>query len=379
MPKKGQAKGPMEIQENVLASGLCTNCGACVNLCPYIVTWKDRTLFIHSCDREDGRCYAFCPRTPTDLGTLRQALFDAKDLTPELGAIKGFYMTRSADEGVRRVSQHGGTVTTLIMLALEEGLIDACVLAEEGEEGLPHGITVSNPSEVKTHGRSKLVVSPTLAEFNKIVRKRTGKIGVVTTPCQAMALAKMRLGPLTPDDAHLGKIQLVIGLFCGWAFSWKKLDALLRTRIAPTAVIGLDIPPSRYHSLEVHTQDGIIEIPLDEVLPCVREGCRYCSDMTAEFSDISVGSARCPEGWEVARSWNQVIVRTPIGQELLELARAKGLLEFREMPEGNLERLKRASLNKKKLALTNLIEKTGDPEDLLYLDPRDPVLAELIG
>ena len=379
MQNKGQVKGPRKIQEDVLDPGLCTNCGACVNLCPYIVTWKDRTLFIHSCDREDGRCHAFCPRAPTDLETLRQGLFDAKDLTPELGAIKGFYMTRAADEELRRSSQHGGTVTTLIMLALQERLIDACVLAEEEDEGLPHGITVSDPTDVKLHGRSKFVVSPTLAEFNEVVRKRTGKIGVVTTPCQAMALAKMRLGPFTPDDAHLGKIQLVIGLFCGWAFSWKRLDELLRKRVDPGVVIGLDIPPSQYHSLEVHTQDGIMEISLDEVLPCVRESCRYCSDMTAEFSDISVGSARCPEGWEVARSWNQVIVRTDFGQDLLELARAKGLLEFREMPEGNLEKLKRASLNKKKFAIKNLIEKTGDPEDLLYLDARDPVLAKLLG
>jgi coenzyme F420 hydrogenase subunit beta len=81
---------------------------------------------------------------------------------------------------------------------------------------------------------------------------------------------------------------------------------------------------------------------------CVRPSCRSCSDMTAEFSDISVGSARLPEGWEEAKSWNQVIVRTETGQKLIDLARQKGVLEFREVPEGNLERLKKASLSKKK-------------------------------
>ena len=115
----------------------------------------------------------------------------------------------------------------------------------------------------------------------------------------------------------------------------------------------------------------------DDVNPCIREACLYCFDMTAEFSDISVGSARLPEGWEVARSWNQVIVRTQIGHELMELARAKGLLEFRDVPEGNLEKLKKASMNKKRMAVKNLTEKSGSSDNLLYLNSNDPVFRAL--
>ena len=99
--------------------------------------------------------------------------------------------------------------------------------------------------------------------------------------------------------------------------------------------------------------------------------------MTAEFSDISVGSARLPEGWEVARGWNQVIVRSQTGQELMDLARSRGVLEFREIPQGNLERLKKASLNKKRTALKNLVQKSGSSKDLLYLDENDPALRTL--
>jgi len=74
--------------------------------------------------------------------------------------------------------------------------------------------------------------------------------------------------------------------------------------------------------------------------------------MTAEFSDLSVGSARLPEGWETARGWNQVIVRTEVGRDLMELARRRGVLEFKEVPVGNLERLKAASMNKKRAAVS---------------------------
>jgi coenzyme F420 hydrogenase subunit beta len=109
--------------------------------------------------------------------------------------------------------------------------------------------------------------------------------------------------------------------------------------------------------VEIYTKNGTIVIPLDDVNPCIKEACLYCSDMTAEFSDISVGSARHPEDWEVARSWNQVIVRTQTGLELLKLAESRGRLEFRDAPEGNLEKLKKASMNKKRTATKNLAKK----------------------
>jgi coenzyme F420 hydrogenase subunit beta len=157
------------------------------------------------------------------------------------------------------------------------------------------------------------------------------------------------------------------------------LKALLEKRFGRDSILGLDIPPSKHNSMEIHTRKGIVEISLDEVTPFVRKSCQYCWDMTAEFSDLSVGSARLPEGWAAARGWNQVIVRTPAGQELMDLAGARKVLEFREMPEGNLERLKKASLNKKRAALRNLAQMSGNPEDLLYLDGQDPVLRTLAG
>ena len=370
--------GQKELQKNVMETGLCTNCGACVNLCPYSVSYKDHTIILDPCGREEGRCYAFCPRTPTDLEALRRQ-YDPQDLTLELGALKGFYLTRTADPEVRKSSQHGGTVTALVSLALEDGLIDTAVLAEEGEGFLPQGVAVQRVSEAKKRGKSRFVVSPNLAAFHRAAKGSAAKIGVVATPCQALALAKMRLKPYPSKDSNIDKLRLVIGLFCGWALSWRELKALLEKRFGKDSILGLDIPPSKHNSMEIHTPKGIVEISLDEVTPFVRKSCRYCWDMTAEFSDLSVGSARVPEGWEVARGWNQVIVRTPAGQDLLDRARSRGILEFREMPEGNLERLKKASLNKKRTALQNLAQMSGNSQDLLYLDVQDPVFRTLAG
>ena len=340
--------GQKELEERVIKTDLCTGCGACVNICPYQATYRDKTVTLHSCDLSRGRCYDFCPQTPVDREALQHKLADGTEVIPELGAADGFFITRAADERIRGGAQHGGTVTALIVLALREGLIDAAVLAGEGEDLLPRGITVRDSETAATMGKSRFVVSPTLAEFNRAVRTDCRRIGVVATPCQALALAKMRTQPVTELDNGIEKLRLVIGLFCGWALAWRELTALVGGKTDLARVTGMDIPPSRYHTLEVYTEDGTVPVSLDEVNPCVRASCRSCVDMTAEFSDLSVGSARLPEGWTEARGWNQLIVRTRRGSELLELARRKGVLEFREVPAGNWEKLKAASLAKKR-------------------------------
>jgi ferredoxin len=38
--------GQKELRERVLDAGLCTDCGACVNLCPYAASYQDHTIFI---------------------------------------------------------------------------------------------------------------------------------------------------------------------------------------------------------------------------------------------------------------------------------------------------------------------------------------------
>lgn len=190
---EGNNRGQRELEEKVLKQDLCTGCGACVGICPYQAAYQDKTVILFLCDIKNGRCYAFCPRMPGDAAVLREKLFSKVDLTPEIGAVKAFYIARAKDEAMRAEVQHGGTVTALVTLALTEGLIDTAVVAEAGGNFLPHGVTVTESAAVRRQAKSKFVVSPTLAEFNRVAAGQAAGIGVVATPCQALALAKMRI------------------------------------------------------------------------------------------------------------------------------------------------------------------------------------------
>jgi coenzyme F420 hydrogenase subunit beta len=356
----------------------CTACGACVQLCPYQAFYHDEVVTLHDCDLNEGRCFAFCPRTPTDLTALRRLLWEPQATTPEIGPVKGYLIARAADETIRRQAQHGGTVTALMSLALAEGLIDTAVLSEGADHLTQCGVAVQEAAEIRKRGKSKFIAAGTVAAFNRAAQGDAQKIGVVTTPCQALALAKMRLKPFPEKDNNIDKLKLVVGLFCGWTLSWRKFTALLKTRAPLESITGMDIPPGK-GQVVLFTKSEPIILPWAEIDPLVREGCRICLDTTAEFADISVGSARLPEDWEHLRSWNQVIVRTETGQALMDLARRKGVLEFREVPASALEELKKAAWNKKKASLKTIVEKTGSPEDLIYVDPHDPVIGRMVG
>lgn len=366
-----------KLKKDVLEQSLCTGCGACVSLCPYQVVYHDRTVQLHDCDLQDGKCYTFCPRTPADYGQIRESLFDVSDVTPEIGAVKDYYLSRAADPALRAKAQHGGTVTALLELAMAEGLIDSTIVSSRNEELEQEGRLIEDKSQLRDYAKSKFTVSPTVAAFNRLMGDTVRKVGVVATPCQALALAKMKTAK-TSDERKIDQLNLVIGLFCGWTLSAESFHRLLQQyQIAPEAITGMDIPAGK-NILELYTNTSVTSAPMADVDACVRTACRYCIDSTAEFADLSVGAARYEGDCDEMRGWNQIIVRSRLGKKLLELAVARGALEIREAPLSALQDLKNAAAEKKRKALKNIVEKSGSAKNLLYLNTNDPVLKKYL-
>jgi coenzyme F420 hydrogenase subunit beta len=104
--------------------------------------------------------------------------------------------------------------------------------------------------------------------------------------------------------------------------------------------------------MEVFTDKGKTVFPLTEIRQLVPEACSYCIDMTAEFSDISVGVV------EGRTDMNTLIIRTDRGRELVEEAVLAEYLVLSDAPGEKLEHLRWAAGNKKKRGLAKAKEKT---------------------
>lgn len=355
-------KAWQELHDRVIRENLCTYCGACTGICPYLVPYKGRIVIKDECNVDHGRCRAFCPRIAVDMGHLHNLMFHSPYEASDLGFVKDIFISRAVDQEIRSVGQYGGFVTALACTALEGGMADAIVGTDPTDKCLPVGRIASTRAELIGCAGSSYVAAPTVEAFNRAVREDgIHKVAAICTPCQSLALANMRVSDLAEQNG-MDKLKLVIGLFCTWALAYEGFGSYLKARVSLHDVVKVDIPPPPANTFDVYTRtSGRVSLPLTDVRPFIREACTYCIDMTAEFTDVSVGAAEGIDGW------NTVIVRTGKGAELINRALKQGNIEIEALPAENLHHLKEASLMKKKRALQNICRKTGRTNDFLYL------------
>ncbi|MFW6054789.1 MAG: Coenzyme F420 hydrogenase/dehydrogenase, beta subunit C-terminal domain [Thermodesulfobacteriota bacterium] len=343
--------GPRELKKHVLDQGLCVGCGACAELCPYLRIHNGRMAMLFDCDLERGSCYAHCPKTGEDPPGQAPGKTDREALGHPLGNHRRIIAARKGRRLKNGGFQAGGTVSALTISALEDGIIKQAVLTDrQGPAPLPRIVFAAD--EVLSCAGSKYMTAPTLSALNLALSRGMRQIGVVATPCQTTGLAKLRSNPLG-KDAFLDPVSLVIGLFCTWALDPLGFTELLHEMLPDQEVIKMDITPPPQEMMIIDTKKGRTRIPLDRLRSLVPAGCSICPDMTAEQADVSVGVI------ETRPDWNLVIVRSEQGQELVERACSKGLLQTGSVAAETIQHLQSAALNKKQRALQKTCPETG--------------------
>lgn len=335
--------GPSELVEDVFNKDLCIGCGACVALCPYFKNYRGKTAMLFPCTLTRGRCFAFCPKAEVDLDALAARFWNTPYEGTALGKHRQVLMARAGKKMKKAAYQAGGTVSALITLALTDGLIDAAALTDR-KDTIPVPRLITEAEQVAECAGSTFMAAPTLSAFNQGVSQGYERMGVVGTPCQMTAIAQLRTNPLDREDFK-DPVALTVGLFCTWAVDTRKLIPLLTECIGDACIERMDLPPPPAETMVIDTVDGKVEIPLERIRTLVPKGCHVCPDMTAEWTDVSVGVLEGHPGW------NTMIVRSQNGDRLIKDARMKGYLETRPMPAENMNHLCSAAANKKKRAL----------------------------
>ena len=360
-----------DLFKEVINTGLCTLCGACLGSCPYMVFYGGKIRMLDFCTRDEGHCYEYCPRTYTEMDSISNKIHGVPYSADEIGTVKEVFMARSKDREIRANAQYGGTVSTLLMLAMQDRVIDAAIMSKTTEEKLPSGYVAHSAGNVLDGAGSNYIAYPALEALNRMPRDNRDRLGIVVTPCQAIALAKMRANP--PEQRlEMDNLSMTIGLFCTWALAYDSFIEFLKNNVDLPKVKKFDIPPPPANRFDVYIGKDIKSFSLDEVRKHRMQTCAYCLDMTAEFTDISVGSVEGVDGW------NTVIVRTQKGAGIIAAAKQKGKLEIKELPAQSLKHLKEAAMLKKARAIREIVNKTGDKSNLLYLGMSRGLMDELL-
>jgi coenzyme F420-reducing hydrogenase beta subunit len=357
---RGSGNGPKELRQEVLDAGLCTVCGMCLGLCPYLEEMGENVAFVSDCRGDQGRCYAVCPRTATDLDALRRRYVPDRRTDYVLGSYRSVWMARAREEKIRSRAQYGGTVTALALFAIESGRAEAALLTawsqDPAELHLSAPLVARTRDEVLSAAGSKYTASPTLKVLDRTLQGAGGKVFVVGRPCQVLALRKRMMieDPAFPGD----RIALVLGLFCMWSLAYRDFQKMLEPLTGSDKVKRIDVPKGRF---VVETERGSFELDHDSVRSHSRAACQSCYDFTSELADLSVGSTEWKE------DWNTLIVRTEAGRAFLEAAVEQGRIELEPFPEERLQLLKEASFNKKQRVLRQLEQEARNSGTATYL------------
>ena len=124
--------------DEVLRRGICVNCGGCVGLCPYMCFVDGRVICMDGCTCDEGLCYEVCPRVTRSV---------KKNYAEAIGNYRSVFRSRAHNPSVRDKGQYGATVSVLVLLALEQGLIQKAIQTSKGTVGQPSApLRLTDPS-----------------------------------------------------------------------------------------------------------------------------------------------------------------------------------------------------------------------------------------
>lgn len=313
-----------KLKREIIDPGICTLCGACVASCEVLSVVNGSPALKGKCTA-CGVCYNQCPRTITTESSL-------------IGNVRDVFTARTAIPEVK--GQNGGVVTSMLLYAFEEGLIDSAVVTVKSvdEPWRPVPIVAQTREDILRAAGSIYVHSLTMETLMSAIKKGSRSIGFVGPSCNIDAVYKMQNSPYGLLHMFMRANILKMGLFCMDTFNYEGLKKFLEDKGIPLSSIKeMKIQNGRF---SIKTESEHV-FPLSD-LDIYRNGsCTVCTDLTAEKSDLSFGSVGSKEGYTT------VLARTGLGLELFQDAEDRGYIRIEPLEREGLEKVLRQAKAKK--------------------------------
>ena len=316
-----------ELYEEVITTGLCTGCAACVISCPHeVIGYKheegqykpfhlEEELGVDNCihgEKGCTSCTRACPRFRTWEPEADMQLFGRTRKDDEMyGQYRQLLMVRAADNETHEKGQDGGFVGAMLIWLMNNDYIDAALtsfLEGDGSSWKALPGVAHNPAEVLASSGSRYTYSANTLALKQAQEEGHNRIALVGMSCQSSALPIMW-------KRKVGKIAkpflFNIGLLCSKTFDDAIFEELFLAKygLKKEEMAKMNIKGC----FQIWMKDGSYhEIDLKECHQWTREGCKMCPDFAAEHADISTG------GIGEDNDWTLCVVRTELGQEVMD-------------------------------------------------------------
>jgi coenzyme F420 hydrogenase subunit beta len=335
------------LEKFVVKPGICIGCGACIATCPFnCLEYVEHGPKVVSECKSCGICAQICPRFNFSMHISERFVFGReRGVNEEFGIYKRIVMAQTTNNEVMGVCQDGGVVTSLLLFALENGLINGAVISGESSNeplrAVPK-LALSRDDVLHCAG-TRYTYSPNMLALKDAVLKKIGKVIFVGTPCQIHALRRIQMLPL---KKYADVLSISIGLFCSESFTYEGLvEKFLREKmhITPNEILRMNIKGK----LILKMRNGEIKTALlKDVKEYACGFCSICPDFSAELADISAGGLGL-EGWTLT------VIRTEKGEELFRKAEAAGAIRVKPAENKVIDLLIRMSRRKRESAIAH--------------------------
>ncbi|TFF88689.1 MAG: hypothetical protein EU550_00795 [Promethearchaeota archaeon] len=302
-------KSSQDLENEVIYAGLCVHCGACNAFCPHIdySTETGEAFVVDECAETVGLCYNSCPRTFFPVSKFEQVLFGQTRVDLAVGIYKDIIQVKSKNKD--------DILTNLVKAAFDEGIVEHMVLGEQKSKKPPLAfpVIVDNAKDAKKHIPKSTMenAGPLIAGIGQAYLDQKKNVGIVANPCHIRGLAKILAGDFNTGTRET--LSLKIAYAC--------------------------------------SSGGMA-------------GCRYCTDYSGEFSDVSYSPWGAPKGEAL------LIIRTDVGKKVVDGAIKAKLLEVTDK-NPDLAEMKKFIKRKTKSNFRNLIGESLIRAAYLELKPEE--------
>jgi coenzyme F420 hydrogenase subunit beta len=330
-----------ELYEEVINTGLCTGCAGCVVTCPHDVIGYEHEegkykpfhleeeLGLDNCvhgEKGCSTCTRACPRFRTWESAANNHLFGRDREDDEMSGIwRQLLLTRATDKTQHEKGQDGGFVTAMLSWLLDNNYIEGALVSgvEADDKWKAKPVLVQTKEEVLATAGSRYTYCANPLALPEAKEKGLTKLALVGMGCQTSS-------PPVMWDRKAGKVskpfQFNIGLLCSKTFDDAIFPELFEAKygLKKQDMVKMNIKGA----FQIWMNDGSFhEIDLKECHQWTRTGCKNCPDFAAEHADVSTG------GIGKDNDWTLTIVRTKLGEEVVNRMIAEGVIEARPAQE----------------------------------------------